>query len=107
MERKENHGFRNTCPFHLNYEEEFERFAEMLRPVFLRTRLTDILNMASYAKYMNDIVTNKRKIPESEISTILANYSFKHGVPKKLGDPGIHTIPCSIKEIMLKLLYVI
>ena len=27
-------------------DEEFERFAEMLRPVCLRTRLTDILKMA-------------------------------------------------------------
>ena len=40
-------------------DEEFERFAEMLRPVFLRTRLTDILKMAPYAKYMKDIISNK------------------------------------------------
>ena len=45
-------------------EEEFERFVGMLRPVFLRTRLTDIIKMPSYAKYMKDIVINKRKIPE-------------------------------------------
>ena len=53
-----------------NDDEEFERFAEMLRPVFLRTRLSDILKMP---KYMKDIITNKRKIPEAEISTMLAN----------------------------------
>ena len=74
----------------------------MLRPVFLRTRLTAILNMAPYAKYMKDIVTNKRKIPEAEISTMLVNYSFKDGVRKKLGDPGIPTIPCSIKRNYVK-----
>ena len=33
-------------------DEEFERFAEMLTPVFLRTRLTDILKMPPYAKCM-------------------------------------------------------
>ena len=54
-------------------------------PVFLCTRLTDILKVAPYAKYTKDIVTNKIKIPEAEISTMLANYSFKDGVPKKLG----------------------
>ena len=70
-------------------DEEFERFAEMLRPVYLRTHLTDILKMAPYAKYMKDIITNKRKILEAEISTMLANYTFKDGVPKKLGDSGI------------------
>ena len=80
------------------YDEEFERFAEMIRPVFLRTCLTDILKMAPYAKYMKDIITNKRKIPKAELSTMLANFSFKDGVPKKLGDPGIRTIPCSIKR---------
>ena len=49
---------------------------------------------------MKDIITNKRKIPEAEISTMLANYTFKDGLPKKLGDLGIPTIPCSIKRIM-------
>ena len=47
---------------------------------------------------MKEIVTNKRKIPEDEISTMLANYTFKSGIPKKLGDPGVPTIPCSIKR---------
>ena len=83
-------------------DEEFEHFAEMIRPVFLRTRLTDILKMPPYAKYMKDIITNKRKILEAEISTMLANYTFKDGVPKKLGDPGIPTIPCSIKRNYVK-----
>jgi hypothetical protein len=68
-------------------EEEFECFVEMLRLVFLRLRLTDIRKMSPYAKYMKDIITNKRKIPKAEISTMLANYSFKGGIPKKLGDP--------------------
>ena len=45
-------------------DEDFERFAEMIRPIFLRMRLTDMLKMNSYAKYMKDIVTNKRKILE-------------------------------------------
>ena len=83
-------------------DEEFERIAEMMRPVFLRTRLTDILKMPPYAKYMKDIITNKRKIPEAEISTMLANYTFKDGVPKKPGDQGIPTIPCSFKKNYVK-----
>ena len=33
---------------------------------------------------------------------MLANYNFKDGVPKKLGDPGIPTIPCSIKRNYVK-----
>ena len=87
-------------------DEGFECFAEMIRPVFLRTRLTDILKMAPYAKYMKDIITNKRKIPGAEISTMLANYSFKDGVPKKLGDPGNQLYIAPLKETMSKLLCV-
>ena len=83
-------------------DEDFERFAEMIRPIFLRMRLTDMLKMNPYAKYMKDIVTNKRKILEAEISTMLANYTFKGGIPKKLGDPGVPTIPCSIKRNYIK-----
>src|SRR3954469_16210524 len=47
---------------------------------------------------MKDIVTNKIKVPNEAISTMLANYSFSGKVPKKLGDPSIPTIPCSIKN---------
>ena len=60
--------------------------------------LTNMLKMNPYAKYMKYMVTNKRKILKAEISTMLANYTFKGGIPKKLGDPGVPTIPCSIKK---------
>ncbi|KAI5016276.1 hypothetical protein ZWY2020_006127 [Hordeum vulgare] len=84
-------------PSKKNDDEDFEGFVEMIRPVFLQMRLTDMLKMSPYAKYIKDIVTNKWKIPDLEISTMLANYTFKGGTPKKLGDLGLPTIPCSIK----------
>ena len=74
-------------------DEDFERFAEMIRPIFLCMCLTDMLKTNHYAKYIKDIITNRRNIPEVEISTMLANYTFKGGIPKKLGDPGVPTIP--------------
>ena len=83
-------------------DEYFERFAKMIRPIFLRMRLTDMLKTIPYAKYMKAIIANRRKIPEAEISTMLANYTFKGGIPKKLGDPGVPTIPCSIKRNNVK-----
>ena len=42
-------------------DEDFERFAEMIRPIFLRMRLTDMLKVNPYAKYMKDIITNKKR----------------------------------------------
>ena len=66
-----------------------------------------MIKMHPYAKYIKYIVTNKRKIPKAEISTMLANYTFKGGIPKKLGDPGVPLYHAPLKETMLKLLYVI
>ena len=88
-------------------DEDFERFAEMIRPIFLRMRLTDMLKVNPYAKYLKDIIINKRKILEAEISTMLANYTFKGGIPKKLGDAEVQLYHAPLKETMLKLLYVI
>ena len=75
----------------------------MIRPIFLCMHLTDMLKMNPYAKYMKEIVTNKRKIPKAEISTMLAIYTFKGGIPKKVGDPGVSTIPCSMKRNYVKI----
>lgn len=33
---------------------------------------------------------------------MLADYSFKGKLPKKCGDPGIPTIPCTIKNTYVK-----
>jgi hypothetical protein len=60
--------------------------------------LTDAIKLPPYSKYMKDIVFNKRKIPNEEISPLLANYSFNGKVLEKIGDPGIPTIPCYIKN---------
>ena len=69
--------------------------------------MTDILKMDPYAKYMKDIITNKRKILEAEISTMLANYTFEDGVPKNLEIREYNLYLALSKEIMLKSLGVI
>ena len=69
-----------------------------MKPLFLKILLTGAIKLPPYSKYMKDIFTNKRKVPNEAISTILANYSFSGKIPEKLGDPGIPTIPCSIKN---------
>jgi hypothetical protein len=79
-------------------QEHYNKFCEWMKPLFLQIPLTDAIQLPPYSKYLKDIVTNKRKIPNEEISTMLASYSFDGKFPKKLGDPGIPTIPCSIKN---------
>ncbi|KAK1615943.1 hypothetical protein QYE76_021460 [Lolium multiflorum] len=68
-------------------EEHYNKFCDWMKPLFLQIPLTDAIKLPPYSKYMKDIVTNKRKIPNEEISTMLANYSFNGKIPKKLGDP--------------------
>jgi hypothetical protein len=67
-------------------KEHYNRFCEWMRPLFLQIPLTDAIKMPPYSKYMKDIVTNKRKIPSEQISTLLANYSFDGKVSDKLGE---------------------
>ena len=57
-------------------DEDFERFAEMIRPIFLRMRLTDMLKMNPYAKYMKDMLLikeryQKLKFPPCLLITLL------------------------------------
>jgi hypothetical protein len=79
-------------------EEHYNRLCEWMKPLFLQIPLTEAIKMSPYSKYMNDIITNKRKIPSEKISALLANYSFDGKVLEKLRDLGIPTIPCSIKN---------
>src|SRR3954471_20527731 len=79
-------------------EEHYNKFCEWMKPLFLQIPLTDAIKLPPYSKYMKNIVTNKRKVSNEAISTMLANYCFSGKIPEKLGDPGISTIPCSIKN---------
>src|SRR3954462_11323293 len=66
-------------------EEHYNKFCEWMKPLFLQIPLSDAIKLPPYSKYMKDIVSNKRNIPNEEISTLLANYSYNGKVPKKLG----------------------
>ena len=54
-------------------EEHYNKFCDWMKPLFLQFPLTDAIKLPPYSMYMKDIVSNKRKIPTEEISTMLAN----------------------------------
>src|SRR4051812_24672616 len=83
-------------------EGHYNKFCEWIKPIFLQIPVTNAIKLPPYSKYMKDIVTNKIKFPNEAISTMLANYSFSGKIPEKLGDPGIPTIPCSLKNNYVK-----
>ncbi|XP_039145572.1 uncharacterized protein LOC120282792 [Dioscorea cayenensis subsp. rotundata] len=55
-----------------------------------------------YAKFMKDLLTNKRKLEEVETVALPRNCSamIQRKLPKKLTDPGSFIIPCVIGEGM-------
>ncbi|XP_066361148.1 uncharacterized protein [Miscanthus floridulus] len=78
-------------------DEQFARFVEMIKNIHVRIPLMDVLHVPSYAKYIKDIINNKRPIPSMEViklteecSTAILNF------PKKKKDPWCPTISCSI-----------
>ena len=68
-------------------EEHYNKFCDWIKPLFLQIPLANAIILPPYSKYMKYVVTNKRKIPNEDIPTMLANYSFNGKIPKKLGDP--------------------
>ena len=74
----------------------------MIKSLYLKIPLVDAIKIPPYSNYMKDIVNNKSKIPNEAITAMLADYSFKGKLPEKRGDPGIRTIPCTIKNTYMK-----
>ena len=78
-----------------------------MKPLFLQIPLTDVIKLPPYSKYMKDIVSNKRKIPNEEISTLLGNYSFNGKVQRNLETQGFQQSLALLRIVMLELLCVI
>ena len=65
-------------------DERFNKFLELIKNLSLQVPLVDAIKMPPYSKFMKDIVTNKRKIPNEAITAMLAEYSFNGKLSKKV-----------------------
>ncbi|XP_050222549.1 uncharacterized protein LOC126672639 [Mercurialis annua] len=79
--------------------QKFHKFLEIFKKLQINISLADALReMPQYAKFLKDIITNKRSwdngatisVPEVCSSIILSD------LPAKLKDPGSFSIPCTI-----------
>ncbi|XP_057250091.1 uncharacterized protein LOC130591172 [Beta vulgaris subsp. vulgaris] len=63
-----------------------------------------ISEMPSYAKFLKDMLSNKRKIEENATVSLTAECSaiLQNKLPKKLGDPGSYSIPVKLGDIEIK-----
>ncbi|XP_045791275.1 uncharacterized protein LOC123885979 [Trifolium pratense] len=80
-------------------ERQFKKFVELLQKLNITIPFTEaITQIPSYAKFLKDILTNKKKIEEEETVMLTAECSsiLQNNMPPKLKDPGSFSIPCVI-----------
>ena len=78
-------------------DEQFAHFVEMIEKIHVSVPLMDVLHVPLYAKYIKDIINNKRPLPSMEVVKLIVECSAAIlDFPEKKKDPGCPTISCSI-----------
>ncbi|XP_052625670.1 uncharacterized protein LOC128132767 [Lactuca sativa] len=83
-------------------QEEEKEFLETFRKVQINIPLLNaIKQIPSYAKFLKDLCTKKRKLKANEKIQVNANVSavIQKKLPPKCKDPGIFSIPCTIGDL--------
>ncbi|KAJ8762220.1 hypothetical protein K2173_007376 [Erythroxylum novogranatense] len=83
-------------------DKQFGRFLEIFKKLHINIPFVEVIpQMPSYAKFLKEIFSNKRRLEEyatvklnEECSAILSRK-----LPPKLKDPGSFTIPCVIGDL--------
>ncbi|XP_034203729.1 uncharacterized protein LOC117618238 [Prunus dulcis] len=83
-------------------DAQFSKFLDIFKKLQINIPFADALEqMPSYAKFMKDIISKKRKLGEHEIVKLSEECSaiLQRKLPPKLKDLGSFTIPCTIGTI--------
>ncbi|XP_027082493.1 uncharacterized protein [Coffea arabica] len=83
-------------------DKEFEKFVNIFKQLHINIPFVDaILQIPSYAKFLKEIMTKKRKLVDSETITLTEECSaiIQNKLPPKLKDPGSFTVPCTIGNV--------
>jgi hypothetical protein len=86
---------RNRRP---SVDEQFARFVEVIQKININVPLLDVMQVPTYARYLKDILNNKRPMPTTEVVKLTEECSLAilNQLPEKKKDPGYPTITCSI-----------
>jgi hypothetical protein len=81
-------------------DEQFGKFMEVIQKLYINTPLLDAIQVPTYAKYLRDILNNKRPLSSTEMIKLREECSaaILNTSPVKKKDPGCLTIDCSIKS---------
>lgn len=86
-------------------DKQYRKFLEVFKKLHINIPFADALvQMPSYAKFLKDILSNKRKLEEHETVMLTEESSamIQKKLPPKLKDPGSFTVPCSIGNCYFK-----
>ena len=79
-------------------DEQFDKFVEVIQKLYINIPLLDAIQVPTYAKYLWDILNNKRPLPTTKVIKLTKECSaaILNTSPVKKKDPGCATIYCSI-----------
>ncbi|XP_058784357.1 uncharacterized protein LOC131659141 [Vicia villosa] len=83
---------------------QFKKFVELLKQLNITIPFTEaITQIPSYAKFLKEILSNKKKIEDNETVTLTAECSaiIQNKMPPKMKDPGSFSIPCNIGKSVI------
>ena len=82
-------------------DHEFSKFLDIFKKLHINIPFLDaIQQIPTYAKFMKEILTKRRKLDDHETVMLTHDYSviLQNKLPPKLKDPDSFTIPCIIGE---------
>ncbi|XP_021769461.1 uncharacterized protein LOC110733680 [Chenopodium quinoa] len=85
-------------------EKKFNKFLDILKKLHINIPFLDAISeMPSYAKFLKDMLSNKRKLEENTTVALNAECSviLQNTLPKKSGDPGSYSIPVKLGDIKI------
>jgi hypothetical protein len=79
-------------------DEQFGKFVKVTKKLYVNIPLQDAMQVLTYAKYIKDILGNKRTFPTTEVVQLTEECSaaILDSLLEKKKDPGCPTITCSI-----------
>ncbi|XP_073137525.1 uncharacterized protein [Henckelia pumila] len=83
-------------------DSQFAKFLEVFKKLNINISFADaLMQMSSYAKFLKEILSNKRKLEEHAMISLTENCSalVQNKIPPKQKDPGSFSIPCIINDV--------
>ncbi|XP_075104353.1 uncharacterized protein LOC107783747 [Nicotiana tabacum] len=83
-----------------NLDKQFSKFLDILKQLYINIPFTEALTqMPSYAKFLKEILSSKRKLEEVSVVKLTEKCSaiLQNKLPQKLGDPESFTISCTVR----------